>query len=222
MTNQITTSTPTRTRRERESQKRRETILEAARQIFFDKGIQVATVEDVAAQAEIAKGTVYLYFSSKEELIAQLLLQGLDLLLESLDAAFDEGVKRTASERLRRLAEAYLEFAGERPNYFRLIMAYDRGQFQESISGELYQRIFDRSKEGLQWIMRAIEQGMQDGEFSSGNARERAGMAWAALNGVLVLFGHSLRRALLETDIEAIYAGVLDMILRDLHTAPPT
>ena len=222
MTNQISTSTPARARRERESQERREAILEAARQVFFDKGLQVATVEDVAVQAEIAKGTVYLYFSSKEELIAQLLLQGLDLLLESLDAAFDEGVKRTASERLHRLAEAYLEFAGARPNYFRLIMAYDRGQFQESISGELYQSIFDRSKEGLQWIMRAIEQGMQDGEFSPGNARKRAGMAWAALNGVLVLFGHPLRRALLETDIEAIYSGVLDMILRDLRATPPT
>ncbi|MFQ5407882.1 MAG: TetR/AcrR family transcriptional regulator [Anaerolineales bacterium] len=218
MANNVSTPpTPAQVRREREIKERREAILDAARDVFFAKGLHSATVDDVAAQAQIAKGTVYLYFSSKEELVAGLLLRGLDLLVESLGRAYDEGADLTAETRLRNLALAYLTFSREQPDYFRLIMAFDRGQFQESISPELYSSIFDRSLAGLRWIIRAMEQGIDDKEFGPGSARGRAGMMWAALNGVLVLFGHPLRRALLETELEPLYRGVLDMILRDLQ-----
>lgn len=207
-------------RRVRESQRRRKAILAAAREVFFSKGLHHATMDDVAAQAEIAKGTVYLYFTSKEALIAGLLLEGLDLLVETLASAYDGDAPHTAEDRLRRLACGYLEFMGKNPHYFRLITSMDRGRFEESIPEDLYQQVYERSLQGLRWIIQAIDQGMQAGEFQPGDARQRAGMAWAALNGVLVLFNHPLRRALLETDLEPMYSSVLDMIIRDLRSAP--
>ena len=68
-------------RRAREKARRQQEILEAAKEVFFGKGIHRATVDDVAAQAEVSKGTVYLYFQSKESILAHLLLEGLSILL---------------------------------------------------------------------------------------------------------------------------------------------
>ena len=67
----------TRARREREKQERRRSILRAARETFFQNGFHHATVDSVAERAEVSKGTVYLYFESKESLLAHLLLDGL-------------------------------------------------------------------------------------------------------------------------------------------------
>jgi len=47
-------------RRAREKENRRRSILDAARTLFFESGFQLATVDEVAARAEVSKGTVYL------------------------------------------------------------------------------------------------------------------------------------------------------------------
>ena len=47
-------------RREREKAQRREDILQAAREVFFNNGSRRATIDDVAARAEVSTGTVYL------------------------------------------------------------------------------------------------------------------------------------------------------------------
>lgn len=74
-------------RRAREKAQRRREILKAARQEFFERGFHHPTVDDVAARAEVSKGTIYLYFVSKEEILAHLLLEGLDLLIGEMEAA---------------------------------------------------------------------------------------------------------------------------------------
>jgi len=58
----------------------REAILQAARRVFLSGNLQQATVETVAQEAGVSKGTVYLYFPSKEALLAELLREGLQLL----------------------------------------------------------------------------------------------------------------------------------------------
>ncbi|HUN24273.1 MAG TPA: helix-turn-helix domain-containing protein, partial [Anaerolineales bacterium] len=128
-------------RREREAFERQSSILDAARHVFFTKGISKATMDDVASEAAVAKGTVYLYYASKEALVAALTLEGLNLLDRVLAEAFAEGEWISAEERLKRLSTAYLNFCQHEPNYFRLIMAYDRGGFRASVSPEIYEQV---------------------------------------------------------------------------------
>lgn len=201
-------------RRERETGERRDAILAAARDLFFEHGIYRTTVDDVAARAEVAKGTVYLYFESKETILAHLLLEGLDALGESLAEAFGEALHLTGEVRLRRLSAAYLNFFQNEREYFRLMMAFDRGQFQEAVQAEVYQQILTRSVRGLRWVVRAIEQGMTAGEFKVASAKNSAGMYWAALNGALILISHPLRRELVEQEVETLYNGVMETMLR--------
>jgi AcrR family transcriptional regulator len=209
----------TTSRRLKEKEDRKERILAAARDVFFDVGIRRATVDMIAAKAEIAKGTVYLYFQTKETILAHLLLEGLDSLHEYLSSAYDQTANQSGETRLRRLAAAYYNFYQQEPDYFRLMMAFDRGQFQESVSQELYEMILLRSLRGLRWVVDATQQGIEAGEFARGEARQLAGMLWAALNGVLVVTSHPLRRELVEQEVETLYDGVLHTMLRGMRAA---
>ena len=62
-------------RKEREKQQRREEIVQAAEEVFFSKGFEKSTMDDVAEKAELSKGTLYLYFKSKEELLIGIIEQ---------------------------------------------------------------------------------------------------------------------------------------------------
>lgn len=208
----------TASRREREKAQRRDDILKAAREIFFARGTPSATIDDVAAQAEVSKGTVYLYFDSKETILAHLLLEGLQILVGDLETAFAPSETLPALHRIRRLAQAYLEFYQERPAYFHLISAFDRGRFQEAISPDLYNQVLTRSLRGLEWIVRAVDQGRADTTFVVRDTRAAASVLWAGLNGVLVLLDHPLRREMVASDLEALYAAMTEVLITGLRS----
>ncbi len=206
----------TASRRKREKAQRRGDILQAAREVFFERGIHHATVDEVAEQAEVSKGTVYLYFDTKETILAHLLLEGLEQLVNDLEAAFDPAGSRDALDRIRRLAGAYLKFFQTRPSYFHLISAFDRGRFQAAISPELYNQVLTRSLRGLEWLVRAVEQGRVEGVLRARDARHAASVIWAGLNGVLVLLDHPLRREVVVSDLESMYATMTDVLIEGL------
>ena len=203
-------------RRAREKAQRRREILDAARQEFFERGFHRPTVDDVAARAEVSKGTIYLYFESKEEILAHLLLEGLDLLLSTMEAVCKPEPPPAAECTLEELANAYLGFCQSQPNYFRLIMAFDRGRFEESISRELYQQVLNKSLQGLDLLARTIEAGKASGAFHLDYPWQAAGSVWAALNGVLVLMAHPLRQRLLRYNLEIMFQSTLDLVVRGL------
>ncbi len=207
----------TASRREREKAQRRDDILRAAKDIFFTRGFHAATVDDVAVEAEVGKGTVYLYFDTKETILAHLLLDGLDALVADLEAAYAVDQPLDANTRLRQIAVAYLKFFQTSPDYYRLIMAFDRGQFQASIDPGVYQDVLTRSLHGLEWLERAVKQAQAEGVITIENTREAASVLWAGLNGVLVLLSHPLRAEIIATDLESLYGTMTEVLISGLR-----
>jgi AcrR family transcriptional regulator len=204
-------------RRARERARRQQEILEAAREVFFEKGIHRATVDDVAAQAEVSKGTVYLYFQSKESILAHLLLEGLSILLSELEAAYAPQEPLSAEKHLRQLAEAYWQFAQTHPHYFRLLMALDRGRFRERVSSEIYQDILAESTKGLELVANAIRQGAEENAFTTDNPLLAAGVLWGALNGALTLMANPVRQEMIPVEPKAVYEATFELFLRGLQ-----
>jgi TetR/AcrR family fatty acid metabolism transcriptional regulator len=89
-------------------ERRRQAILQAARQVFARKGYEPATLEAVAREAGLAKGTLYLYFRNKEDLYFHTVLH----LLESLQASIQAQTEGPAGalEKLRALAVGQFDF----------------------------------------------------------------------------------------------------------------
>jgi AcrR family transcriptional regulator len=207
----------TRARREREKKRRRNSILSAAREVFFEEGFHRATVDRVAVRAEVSKGTVYLYFDSKETLLAVLLLEGLDSLLKTLETAYAPNVPLAADERLRRLAQSYYQFFRDEPQYFHFLIATDRGRFRDSVAPEMYEQVLQVSLEGMDWVVKAVEQGVGSGVFACCDVRQAAATLWATLNGVLELMAHPLRRELIGVEPDVLYRIALETVIQGLR-----
>jgi TetR/AcrR family transcriptional regulator len=210
----------TRARREREKQERRQSILQAAREAFLKDGFYRATVDRIAERAEVSKGTVYLYFESKETILASLLLEGLKALVAHLKEAYAPKHSLAADERLRRLALAYFQFFQREPQYFRFLMAVDGGRFREMVPSGVYQKVLRASMEGLNLAVQAVEQGVEDGLFGQCDARQAAATLWATLNGVLELMDHPLRREMVGVETEVLYRTAMEKVIRGLRREP--
>ncbi|MCI5131850.1 MAG: TetR/AcrR family transcriptional regulator, partial [Candidatus Electrothrix sp. EH2] len=62
-------------RREREKQRQRKDMLEAAEQLFAEKGYHNASMQEIAEQAEFAVGTLYKFFKNKEDMYRALMVE---------------------------------------------------------------------------------------------------------------------------------------------------
>jgi AcrR family transcriptional regulator len=91
--------TQQRARSESDKQQRRQAILDAALALYHERPFASFAMADVAAASGLAKGTLYLYFQTKEELFLALLEQLLDGWFAELNAALDAGDERWDSGR---------------------------------------------------------------------------------------------------------------------------
>lgn len=78
-------------RKEREKEARRAAILIAAARVFSNKGYRGSTLEEIAIESELSKGTIYNYYRDKEDLFVSLVRQGYGQFQETLDRIVAEG-----------------------------------------------------------------------------------------------------------------------------------
>jgi AcrR family transcriptional regulator len=95
-------------------------ILEASRRVFAKKGFDAALMDDIAAEAGIAKGTVYLYFKSKADIYNAALHEDMAALvrLKTERVAAATG----AYEKLRAYIAAAVEYCEQRRDFFRIFL----------------------------------------------------------------------------------------------------
>lgn len=203
-------------RRELERARRKQEILQAARAVFARDGYTRATVDAIARRAELGKGTIYLYFDTKEAILAELTLQALAELGEQLQAAAERCSPQHPDQRLHAMADAYLAFAQHAPDYFRLLNAFDHGGFLDGISATLREQILHESNRTLELVTQAIADGAALGLFAAGDARQAASVLWAALNGALALAAHPIRQTLVASDAAGLYRATLEVYLKGL------
>lgn len=101
-------------------QQRRDSIVAAAARIFAESGYDDTEMERVAAALGVAKGTIYLYFNSKQELFFACVDEGMRAMQQAVFAARDAGGEPLA--RISKSVRAYLEFFDEHPHFVELLM----------------------------------------------------------------------------------------------------
>jgi len=89
----------------------REDILEAAAQVFRQKGFHGASMADIAESVNLQKASLYHHVSSKQEILLELLDRALELLLERISAISNQSVP--ADEKLRQMIRVYLQILAE-------------------------------------------------------------------------------------------------------------
>lgn len=106
--------------RKEASSQRRDSILDAARTVFARQGYASTVVEDIADQAGIGKGTLYLYFPSKEKIYLDALMEDARRLDDDSRAAM--AAAATWREKLRAYLEVRLRYFDEHQDFLRIYM----------------------------------------------------------------------------------------------------
>lgn len=170
-------------RKEREKEQRRNDILNAAERIFFSKGFEDSTMDDVAEEAELSKGTLYLYFKSKEELFHEIAKRGGSILEEYFSNAVKN--KENGLLKVKAIGEAYVKFYTEHYEYHRALLY---GNMKKGPNSEPRTEIGEQKMNSNEIFVGAIVDGINDGSLRSNlDPSATAFLLWGQTMGVLQL-----------------------------------
>jgi len=107
---------PTKEQFENIREERKQQILEAALEIFAQKGYHQASISQIASEANMSKGLLYNYFENKEQLLIKVMEDGIQYLLR----AFAQPSKNNPADQLRKLIEESFNYMDEDQKHWRL------------------------------------------------------------------------------------------------------
>lgn len=173
-------------RRKRERENRKNAILKAARKLFFDKGFRQITVENIAKKAELSKGSIYLYFNSKEEIYSQILLNDIDKFHERVADILEHS--SSAFDALIRLAEIYVDFFLNDRELFRILMNFMLHNDDMNLPEDINDHLIKTTNRTVSIIEQVFKFGIEKGEFPPDiNLRMNRNAIWGLLNGIISL-----------------------------------
>ena len=174
-------------KRKKEKENRKNTILKAARRLFFDRGFKSVTVDNIAAKSEVSKGSIYLCFESKEEIYAQILISDNIALYERIKNF--SATEASASQLLLEFARIYVDYFLNDNELFRILMTFMMQTGQMNLTEKQNTELIRSTNENIKIISEIIKKGIDSGEFSPiGNIRQMQNAIWGMLNGVISLY----------------------------------
>lgn len=150
-------------RRKREKAQRRRSIIDAAESVFFAKGLTTATMDEVATEAELSKGTLYLYFKSKEDLYLGIIERALTMLrvtFEKAVAGQERGIDKVAA-----IGRAYFVFCREHKDYANALLYFDSYAGPEGRESFHAAECMRLSNELFTLCAAAVQTGIDDGSI---------------------------------------------------------
>lgn len=171
-------------RKEREKVHRKEEILDAAQKVFFAKGLASATMDEIAETAELSKGTLYLYYKSKEDMYLAVLMRGMEAMYGEFEQIGQS--HRPSVEKILKLGDAYKEYFYEHRKFFQMIHFLQAPQFHKQVSDEMM-KTCDADGQKIWNIIRDIlQQGVEDGTLRPNfNPMELGVILWSNITAML-------------------------------------
>ena len=172
-------------RKQRERERRRQQIIIAAKRVFSEKGFNKATIEDIAKEAELSPGTLYLYFKNKEELYASLsirILQYLNIRVDHVNKEKD----LTPSEKLTALMKSMFDVYDFDPMTIINMFHLQSSETLKNLSTELMSDIKELSRKSLAGIAAIFREGIEQGDFIDQHPVAIADIFWSLFSGVVL------------------------------------
>ncbi|SDC36672.1 TetR/AcrR family transcriptional regulator [Geotoga petraea] len=168
-------------------------IIEAAEKLFFENNYEEVSMSKIAKNAGIAKGTLYLYFSSKKDLYFSVVLKALDIsvVLKALDI-IEDIIKNNVSkaknglEKVVSMGKAYIEFSNNYPDYYSLIANYEGQKAKLSTEDPLVKLSYSKSEQLFDHLKKLIQLGIKDKSIREDIDPEKFAMVlWSQTTGLV-------------------------------------
>ena len=172
-------------RKKRERERRRQQIIVAAKRVFSEKGFLKTTMEDIAKEAELSPGTLYLYFKNKDELYASLslrILQYMNIRLKDVKKEEDSDPEQKIASIKEALYDVYQFDPMILINMFRL----QSSETIKNLSLPLLENITELSRHSLQILADIFQDNSEKNSFLTGQPTAMADIAWSLFTGVVL------------------------------------
>ena len=172
-------------RKQRERERRRQQIIVAAKRVFSEKGYSKSTMEDIAREAELSPGTLYLYFKNKDELYASLslrILQYLNIRLEDVKRERDvEPRKKIAA-----IKEALFDVYQFDPMILINMFHLQSSETLKNLSSPLLENITELSRNSLTILAAIFKDETGQDRYASHHPTAIADIVWSLFTGVVL------------------------------------
>ena len=186
-------------------------ILEAARRVMARYGMQGTTVDRVAEEAKVAKGTIYLYFQSKDELVHAAVLEGLREMVAETVRSDDPSMPPL--DRIRNLIRAQYRIQASNQDFLKTLIIGNSLDIEvESQAGRDFMRVYAGH---LDFVASVLQDAIERGAIRPIDSHFAAFMLGELITG-------SLRRRLLKlasTPLEADADAVVELFLRGIQVS---
>jgi AcrR family transcriptional regulator len=149
-------------RKVRERQVRRQDIIEAARIVFAEKGLHAATLDEIAEKAEFAKGTLYGYFDSKDDLFISMLEEEIEAFHGSLSEVLSRSLP--PADILAQLVKAMMQTFAQNMDLMRLL-SQERSALTIYKGDQMEKRFLPRFQKLNLLVSSLVRRGIDQGAF---------------------------------------------------------
>lgn len=195
---------------ERETQEKRLEILGAAMKLFSERGFERTTVDEIAACANVGKGTIYLYFDNKEEVFLATIEEGLTamhrMITEILAGPGDY------LQRLCAVIRAHLQYVEQNHNFFKIFMK-ERLSSQLPGADQTRCRIKTAHLKLNQILEENLQTGISQGYFKPGDPHQYL----LALNGIVNQFAFDWIMEGRSESLAELTEAILEIFLHGVH-----
>jgi AcrR family transcriptional regulator len=173
---------PVKERREREKQKLRQEILDAARDLFVRDGYENVSMRRIADKIEYSPTTIYLYFQDKAEILYCLCEETFARLVREFER-LKENYSGDPVQCLRRGMRAYIEFGLKYPNHYKVTFI-SHPQHHEP---DRYLNPNSMGMKAFGFLPRLVGEAVQQGKFRPVDVEATSQVIWAAIHGLTSL-----------------------------------
>ena len=202
-------------RRRREKEQRRSVIVNAARKLFFEKGFKYVTVDNIAKKSELSKGSIYLYFKSKEEIYTHILFSDIEKFNKKSAHLFRND--KSAAELIHEFACIYIDFFLSDRELFRIMMTFMLHTEDMNLAESTNEHIIEVTNNTIKIIETILQRGIEQDEFPADiNVRQCRNAIWGVLNGIISLHLFTGKEANREERIRSTIKESLSIFIKGL------
>jgi len=154
-------------------------------------------VDSIAAKAGVSKGSIYLYFDSKEEIYAQVLIT--DNIELNKNIKIFSTREASAAELLLEFSQIYINYFLDHNELFRILMTFMLQTEQMNLTQEQNTELIRTTNDNIKVISTIIQKGIDSGEFTPIiDIRQAQNAIWGLFNGIISLYlfmGNPAKRA---------------------------
>lgn len=172
----------TQERKARERKNRENLIIDAAEKVFFTKGFEQSSMDDIAREAELSKGSLYNYFKNKNELCIGIVSRSLNIIIHYINS---EELEDSGLARVMNIAKAFMKFQQDNPKYYCALQSYRQHRCGCGQNSKFLNLTLEENQKIREIITFALKQGIKDKSIRAEiDAVKAANALWGEANGI--------------------------------------